>query len=240
MRRLLKKIKREKSPKPPQQPTLPAKPVDIAAGPPDFRTELDDNSDRGRSLSSQVPEVDSPDPAILPDEGGGIGPRVMFQDGMDANQQLPASLSGAQISDVVISGAGHESLLAGKCFSSLRRGQNSCGSLTLFSSVVGSNDRREGIEPTEASTGMFTYNDGVASRLLCASCEGSPRGDTEAWGRKKRHRKVRTSQSRPREHPRTLCQPHGSLTTPCSQPSFHTIFRKLSQWGTGSQTSSHV
>ena len=114
MRRLLKKIKREKSPKPPQQPTLPGKPVDIAAGPPDFRAELDDNFDGGRSISSQVPEVDSPHLAILPDEGGRIGPRILFQDGIDANQQPPAS--GAQISDVVISGAGCGSLLAGKCF----------------------------------------------------------------------------------------------------------------------------
>ena len=113
MRRLFK-IKREKSPKPPQQPTLPGKSVDIAAGPPDFRTELDGNSDCGRSLSSQVPEVNSPNPAILQDEGGVMGPRILFQDGMDANQQLPAS--GAQISDIVISGAGCGSLLAGKCF----------------------------------------------------------------------------------------------------------------------------
>ena len=114
MRSLFKKIKRGKSPKPPQQPTLPGKPVDIAAGPPDFRTELDSNSDCGRRLSSQVPEVDSPDPTILPDEGGGMGPRILFQDGTDANQQLPAS--GAQTSDVVIGGDGCGSLLAGACF----------------------------------------------------------------------------------------------------------------------------
>ena len=94
MKRLLKKIQREKSPKPLQQPTLPGKPADIAAGPPD--------------------EVDYPDIAILPDEGGKISPRILFQDGMDADQQLPAS--GAQISDVVISGAGCGSLLTGKCF----------------------------------------------------------------------------------------------------------------------------
>ena len=62
--------------------------------PPDFRTELDDNSDGGRRLSCQVLEADFPDPAILPDEGGKIGPRILFQDGMDADQQLPAS--GAQ------------------------------------------------------------------------------------------------------------------------------------------------
>ena len=103
MKHLFKKIKRGKSPNPPRQPTLPGKPVDIAAAPPDIRTEPDDNSDGGRSFSSQVPEVDSPDPAILP-----------FQDGMDANQQLPAS--GAQTSDVVIGGDGCGSLLAGACF----------------------------------------------------------------------------------------------------------------------------
>ena len=93
MRRLFK-IKREKSPKPPQQPILPGKPVDITAGPPDFRTELDDNSDGGRSLSCQILEADSPDPAVLPDEGGKIGSRILFRGGMDASQQLPAS--GAQ------------------------------------------------------------------------------------------------------------------------------------------------
>ena len=54
----LSKINREKSPKPPQQLTLPGKPVDIAAAPPDFRTELDDNSDGGQSISSQVLEAD--------------------------------------------------------------------------------------------------------------------------------------------------------------------------------------
>jgi hypothetical protein len=115
MKRLFKKIKREKSPKPPQQPTLPGKPVDIAAGPPDFRTELDDNFNGGRSPFSQVPEVDSLDTAILPDEGGRIGPRILFQDGLDANQRLPAS--GDQTSDVVIGGDGCGSLLAGVCFS---------------------------------------------------------------------------------------------------------------------------
>ena len=96
MKRLLKKIQREESLKPLQQPTLPGKPADIAAGPPD--------------------EVDSPHTAIIPDEGGKISPRILFQlqDGMDADQQLPAS--GVQISDVVISGAGCGSLLTGKCF----------------------------------------------------------------------------------------------------------------------------
>ena len=114
MRRLLEKIKRKNSPKPPQQRTLPGKPVDIAAGPPDFRTELDDNSDGGPSLSSQVPDVDSPDKAIVPDEGGRIGPRISPQHGMDANQQLPAS--GAQTPDIVIGGDGCGGLLAGACF----------------------------------------------------------------------------------------------------------------------------
>ena len=115
MKRLLEKIKREKSPKPPPQPPLPGKPVDIAAGPPDFRTELDENSHCGRSLSSQVLEVDYSDPAILPDEGGGTSPRIIFQDGTDANQQLPAS--GTQTSDIVIGGDGYGSLLAGVCAS---------------------------------------------------------------------------------------------------------------------------
>ena len=170
MRRLLEKIKRKNSPKPPQQRTLPGKPVDIAAGPADSRTELDDNSNGGRRLSSQVPEVDSPDKAIPPDEGGRIGPRISPQDGMDANQQLPAS--GAQTSDT--GGAGYGSLLAGKCFRPLRWGRHSHGSLFLFSSGVGSSlDTREGTEQTEASTGMCTYNDGVASRLLGVSCEES-------------------------------------------------------------------
>ena len=206
MRRLFKKIKRGKSPKPPQQPTLLGKPVDIAAGPPDFRTELYHNSDSRRSLSSRVLEVDSPDLAILPDKGERIGPRILFKDGMDpeSNQQLPAS--GAQTSDFVIGGDGYGSLLSGVCFRSLRwGGWHSCGSLILFPSVVGSGGTRMGIEQTEASTGMCTYNDGVASRLLGVSCGGSSRGDTEVWGRKKRHNKVRTSQSGPGEHPRTLC-----------------------------------
>ena len=121
MKHLFKKLKRRNSPKPPQQPILPGRPVDISAGPPESRTELDDNSDGRPSLSSQVLEVDSPDPAILPDEGGRIGPRILFQDEVDANQQLPAS-EGAQTSDVAIGGDGCRSLLAGVCFRSLRWG----------------------------------------------------------------------------------------------------------------------
>ena len=46
-------------------------------------------------------------------------------------------------------------------------------------SVAGSSDTREGIEQTEAPTGMCTYNDGVGSRLLGASCEESSWGNTE-------------------------------------------------------------
>ena len=109
--RHLFKIKREKSPKPPQQPILSGELADV--GPPDCRTTLNDNSEGGRSLSnSQVLEGDSPDTAILQD-GGSSGPQILFQDGMDANQQLPTS-EGTQTSGVAIGGAGCGSLLAGK------------------------------------------------------------------------------------------------------------------------------
>ena len=105
MKRLFTTIKRKKSPKPPQQPTPPAKPADIATGPPDSRTELDDIPD-GRNLSydSEGPEADRTDPMVPPDEGGREGSQVSVQDGMYGARELHSS--GALASGVVIGGTG--------------------------------------------------------------------------------------------------------------------------------------
>ena len=110
------KIKRKKSPKPSRQPIPPEKPADIAAGPPDLRTELDSVTilgDGGQNVSDNYLEADHTDLTVPPNEGGTIGTRVLFQDGMDGNQELPAS--GALTSAVAIGGADHGDQLPSRC-----------------------------------------------------------------------------------------------------------------------------
>ena len=104
---------RRKTPKPPRQPTPQGKPADVATGPPSLREELDViPSDRGRDVSDEGPEADRTDLTVPPNEGGTIGLRAPFQDGVDGDQELPAS--GASTSVVAIGGTGYGNLLASK------------------------------------------------------------------------------------------------------------------------------
>ena len=83
--------------------------ADVAAGPHDLRTELDVTipGDGGPNVSDDL-EADHTDLTVPPNEGGREGPQVLFQDGMDVGQELPAS-------GVVIGGVDHGDQLASKC-----------------------------------------------------------------------------------------------------------------------------
>ena len=108
------KIKRKKSPNPPRQPILPEKPANVAAGSPGLRAELDVTipGDGGRNVSDNDPEADRTD-LTVPPNGGTIGTRVLFQDGMDGGQELHAS--GAPTSVVTVGGTCYGNQLASKC-----------------------------------------------------------------------------------------------------------------------------
>ena len=107
------KIKRKEQPKPPRKPIRLENPANIGARPPDIREEVDVTPDGGRNLSRNDPGADRAGLAVLPDEGGRMGTRVVFQDTMDGEQELPAS--GASTSGVGTGGAGYRNQLASKC-----------------------------------------------------------------------------------------------------------------------------
>ena len=93
----------------------PEKPANVAAGSPGLRAELDVTipGDGGRNVSDNDPEADRTDLTVPPNEGGTIGTRVLFQDGMDGGQELHAS--GASTSAVTIGGTCYGNQLASKC-----------------------------------------------------------------------------------------------------------------------------
>ena len=64
------------------------------------------------SLSRQGLEVNYSDLTISPGEGGGTGPRIMFQDAMGVDQNLPAS--GASTSGFAIVDTGYENRRTGE------------------------------------------------------------------------------------------------------------------------------
>ena len=105
---------RKKTPKPPRQSTSPGKFADIAAEPLSLREELDViPSDEGQKISDEDPEADHIDLTVPPNEGRRTGPWAPCQDGMDRDQELPAS--GASTSVVAIGGTDYGNLLASKC-----------------------------------------------------------------------------------------------------------------------------
>ena len=117
MKRFFKDLKPGKSPKPPRQPIPPEKPADIAAGPLDLRAELDVTSpgDGGQNVSDSDLEANQTDLPAPRNEGGRIGPQVLFQDRLDGEQDLPAS-EGASTSVVAIGGDGYGNQLGSECF----------------------------------------------------------------------------------------------------------------------------
>ena len=89
--------------------------ADIAAGPSDPRAELDVTipGDGGQNVSGDDLEADHTDLTIPSNEGEREGPQVLFQDGMDVGQELPAS--GAPTPEVAIGGTDFGDQPASKC-----------------------------------------------------------------------------------------------------------------------------
>ena len=96
------KVKRKKSPEPPQQSGSSGRPADVAAAP---QAELDVTFDGRHSLPRHHLGADQSDLAIPLADGGRIGPRIMFQDGMGVDQEPPAS--GAWTPSFAILDTGH-------------------------------------------------------------------------------------------------------------------------------------
>ena len=113
MKRFFNKIKRKESPKPPRQPIRSKEPTDIAAEPPDVPVEVDDTPDGGPNPSYEGPEADRADLKVPRDEEGEMGSRMVVQDTMDGDQELPAS--GASTSAIAIDGDGHRDQPASEC-----------------------------------------------------------------------------------------------------------------------------
>ena len=90
MRHLLKG-KRKESLEPPRQSDPCGRPAGIAVGSPALQAEPHVILDGTHNLPCRDLGVDQPDLTIPPDEGGGVDPRITFQDGIDADQELPAS-----------------------------------------------------------------------------------------------------------------------------------------------------
>ena len=118
----LKNLKPKKSPKPPCQPILPERPADIAPGLPNLGAELDFTSpgDEGQNVSDNDLKADHTDLPAPRNEGGKIGPQVLFQDEMDGDQELPTS-EGVSTSVVAIGGAGYGNQPGSECFQCFRR-----------------------------------------------------------------------------------------------------------------------
>ena len=101
----LLKGKRKKSPEPPRQSDPFGWPADIAVGSPALQAKPHEILDGTHNLPCRDLEIDQPDPTIPLDGGGGAGSRIMFQDGMDTDRELPAS--GASTPGFAILDAGY-------------------------------------------------------------------------------------------------------------------------------------
>ena len=94
--------KRKRSPEPPRQSDPFGRPADIAVGSPALQARSYVILDGTRNLPCRDLEIDQPDLTMSPDDGGGVGPRIMFQ---DADQELPAP--GTSTPGFSILGAGY-------------------------------------------------------------------------------------------------------------------------------------
>ena len=101
------KGKRKKSPEPPRQSDPFGRPANVTVGSPALQTKPHVIPDGTHNLPCRDLEVDQPDLTTPPDEGGRAGPRIMFQDGMDADQELPASGASTPGFAILDSGCGN-------------------------------------------------------------------------------------------------------------------------------------
>ena len=168
----LLKGKRKKSPEPPRQSDPLGRPAEIVAESSALQAKPYVILGGTHSLPRRDIEVDLPDLTIPPDEGGGAGPRIMLHDGMDTDQELPAS--GASTPGFAILDAGYGNRPTGESSWSLRMDSiDSPESLFLSLPAEGANDIEGDIGRTEASRGVRRYDDSVGSHLPCASREES-------------------------------------------------------------------
>ena len=130
MKQFLNKIRGKKTPKTPRQPIRSKEPADVAAGPPDTRAEVDVTPDGGQSLFYESLGADSTNLTVPQNGGGGMSSRMVLQDTMDGDQELPAS--GASAPKVAVGGVGYGNQLASKCSLPPRWVQNSRPSTFLL------------------------------------------------------------------------------------------------------------
>ena len=110
MNRLFKN-KREKPPGP-----FPTVPANIAAGPVSYQARSNISPEGGRTHSGQGPEADQPDLTVaLDDRTGGVS-QIVFQERMDEEGELHASV--ASISGTVVDGTerGNSRTSVSECF----------------------------------------------------------------------------------------------------------------------------
>ena len=183
------KTNRKKTPKPPQQPIPPEKPADIAAGPLNLREELDViPSDGGRNDSDEGLEAERSDLSVPPNEGGRIGPRAPFQDGMDGDHPP----SGASTSVIAIGGTGHGDLLASRCSRSLRWNIHPHLYLSPHQPRVLVTLEERPLGERRHPQVCEHISDGVGPHLPCASYKENKRKHLTR-GRKRQRKKVRSS-----------------------------------------------
>ena len=163
---------------------------------------VDSLSSRGINLISRFP----------PGEGGGMGPRIMFQDATDVDQSLPTS--GTSTPGLEIGDTGDENQPTGEPSRSPRMAPIFTQISLSLPSAESTNDIAREIGCTDSLLrSMREYVDTVGSRLSSTSREGSPRGHI-ACRRRERHRKeVWLSQSHSGGHPSPLYQSRGSFKT---------------------------
>ena len=96
--------KRKKSPEPSPQGIIPTITTDTAVGPVRYQVQSNIGPEGGQTRSYRDPGVDRPDRTVALDGRTGGGSRIYYQDRMDQDQKLPASV--ASTSAVVIRGTG--------------------------------------------------------------------------------------------------------------------------------------
>ena len=146
MNRLFNK-NRKNSPEPSPQGVLPGIPTNIAAGSAGHQPDPNIGPEDEKNRSYPDPEADWPDLAVSLDGRSGGDSRIVFQDRMDEDQELPTSE--AWTSGVVIGGTGRGNDSTSKCSRFLRLGPT----FMFFSSSDPGNTGGGVSEPAEPSRG---------------------------------------------------------------------------------------
>jgi len=113
MNRLFKN-KRKQSPDPSPQGTSPGILAGIAAGPVSHQAQSNIGLEGGRARSYQDLETDRTDLTVALGEGSSGGSQIVFQDSMDEDQGLPASVTSTF--GAMIGGTENRNNRTSKCF----------------------------------------------------------------------------------------------------------------------------